>query len=103
MMTTLDRIVKAIVDSKVCSEGRPTPRELADLIYSEIASSVHGDIIDMAIRTSRDNSLTAAIEVCQVLADESGHNAACCVKALKDFRDTISSMRPPADANKSLN
>jgi hypothetical protein len=49
-----------------------------------------GRIIAEAMRTSRDSALDAAIEICEEFA-RTGHNAACCVKALRDFKSMLPS------------
>jgi hypothetical protein len=53
-------------------------------------------IIAEAMRTSRDNALDAAIELCEEFA-AAGHNAACCVRALKDLKAMMPA--PPSAQN----
>jgi hypothetical protein len=53
-------------------------------------------IIADAMCKSRDYAFDAAIELCEALASE-GHNAECCVTALRKFKERMP--RPPSDAN----
>lgn len=50
-------------------------------------------IIAEAIRLARDDALDAAIQVCEEFA-KTGHNAECCVRALRDLKDMLP--RPPS-------
>ncbi len=56
-------------------------------------------IMSEAMRQARNNAFDACIELCKEFA-RTGHDAACCVRALTDLKDSMNDVAPqPSKGN----
>lgn len=53
-------------------------------------------IVLQAMRQSRDSALDAAAELCDAFA-ATGHDAACCAKAIRDMKRMLADVAPRPD------